>query len=168
MKALSVEFVEFKVWVLAAGDKREMILGIHFFRTIWERFAKQTLYTWRHVWEKILPRLVAPLLSGIRMLNTVFRTENCSKSSSELTICEISDSKIFDFSATSSWTKKKVSDFFLQNPETSNNFLSNELSDVFELPKLISWDGFEKRWKKIPPRCPAARTHTLSEFDTGF
>ena len=111
------------------------------------RFTKQTPYTWCHVWEKFIPHLVAPLLPEILVLNTIFRTENCSRSSSELTICEISDSKNFDFSATSSWTKKKVSDFFLQNPETSNNSLSNELSDVFELPKLISWDGFEKSGK---------------------
>ena len=127
------------------------------------RFTKQTPYTWCHVWEKVLPHLVVPLLSGIRMLNTVFRTVNCSKSSSELTIFEISDSKNFDFSETSSWTKKKVSDFFLQNPETSNNFLSNELSDVFELPKLISWDGFEKRWKKkFSPSLAAVKTHALT------
>ena len=114
------------------------------------------------MWEKILPRLVAPLLSGIRMLNTVFRTENCSKSSSELTICEISDSKNFDFSATSSGTEKKVSDFFLQNPKTFNNFLSNELSDVFELPKLKSWDRLQKG-EKISPLSAAAEIHALRE-----
>ena len=74
----------------------------------------------------------------------IFNTKFWAK----LGICEISDSKNFGFSATSSGTGKKVSDFFLQNPKTFNNFLSDELSDVFELPKLKSWDRFEKGRKK--------------------
>ena len=57
----------------------------------------------------------------------IFNTKFWAK----LGICEISDSKNFGFSATSTSTGKRVLDFFLQNPETLFNFLSNELLGVW-------------------------------------
>ena len=58
-----------------------MILGIYFFRTISKRFAMQTILLCSHVWENVLPRSVAPLLHGIRMLNTVFSIQNSERNS---------------------------------------------------------------------------------------
>ena len=88
-----------------------MILGIYFFRTILKRFAMLTVLLWSHVWENVLPRPVAPLLPGIRMLNTVFSIQN-SERNSEFAKFQIR--KISDFPRPLVGREKKFRTFFFK------------------------------------------------------